>query len=78
MQRSVCTPLGKGTPVPAGRGKSWSHLSLCLGVYPAGQGHSCACGKGEIMVPSESLSLCIPRWARALLCLREGGNYGPI
>ncbi|KAH3711223.1 hypothetical protein DPMN_070725 [Dreissena polymorpha] len=30
MQRPVCTPLGKGTPVPAGRGKSWSHLSLCL------------------------------------------------
>ncbi|KAH3815999.1 hypothetical protein DPMN_144539 [Dreissena polymorpha] len=30
MQRPVYTPLGKGTPVPAGRGKSWSHLSLCL------------------------------------------------
>ena len=29
MQRSVCTPLCAGTPVPAGGG-SWSHLSLCL------------------------------------------------
>ncbi|KAH3816732.1 hypothetical protein DPMN_118253 [Dreissena polymorpha] len=29
MQRSVCTPLVEGTPVPAG-GESWSRLSLCL------------------------------------------------